>query len=180
MKPQRYLPLIGAILFLILAYLYLQRSKIQQAPSAPSQQEALPSDPGPSPVTTPPSPSAGPAIQKAPLKKANRLYYGDLPEDVSSIDDLIIVNRYDPQWKKKMEVHIKRLGGDKLKDYSLTPQESYIIADSGGGRLVERVLVKLESKDGQYTSFFAEVDSESGYVLKTWGMAIPEKKRHSH
>jgi hypothetical protein len=77
-------------------------------------------------------------------------------------------------------VNLRRIGGAKLKTLQVSPQESYIISDGDEGRMVERVIVKLESKDGEYTSFFAEVDSESGHVIKTWGVAIPEKARHRH
>ncbi len=49
--------------------------------------------------------------------------------------------------------------------------------DGNEGRNVERVIVTVVAKDGRMTRFFAEVDSESGYVTKSWGATIHESKR---
>jgi hypothetical protein len=119
-------------------------------------------------------------IAPAPLKKGARSFYGQLPKGVRDIRQLRMVNKPSPTWRKKVESHLKRLGGQDLKTLELTPEESYIIPDGDAGRYVERVSVKLTSKKGDYTSFFAEVDAETGYVMKTWGAAIPERTRHSH
>ncbi len=119
-------------------------------------------------------------LSAAPLKKGNRSFYGTLPPALKDINDLRLVNKVSDQWQKKLEVNLRRIGGEKLKTLKVSPQESYIISDGDEGRMVERVIVKLESKNGEYTSFFAEVDSESGHVIKTWGVAIPEKARHRH
>lgn len=91
-----------------------------------------------------------------------------------------MANKPSPEWRKKLNSHIKRIGGANLKSYSVTPEESYVVSDGDAGRYVERVTVKITGKKGEYTSFFAEVDSETGYVIKSWGAAIPEKRRHRH
>jgi|GEM_PF-3265646 len=119
-------------------------------------------------------------IAPAPLKKGTRPFYGTLPPGVQNIRELKMANKPSPEWRKKLSTHIKRIGGPNLKTYSVTPEESYVVSDGDAGRYVERVTVKITGKKGEYTSFFAEVDSETGYVIKSWGAAIPEKRRHRH
>lgn len=116
----------------------------------------------------------------APLKKGTRPFYGSLPPGVQNIRQLKMANKPSPEWRKKLVTHIKRIGGANLKSYSVTPEESYVVPDGDAGRYVERVTVKITGKKGEYTSFFAEVDSETGYVIKSWGAAIPEKRSHRH
>lgn len=89
-----------------------------------------------------------------------------------------MANRPSAQWQKKLETQLKKLGGENLKSLQVRPEESYVISDGGHGRYVERVVVQITGKKGEYTSFFAEVDSETGHVLKSWGAAIPEKRHH--
>ncbi len=120
------------------------------------------------------------AISPAPLKKGTRPFYGSLPQGVQNIRELPMANRPSTVWRKKLETHIKRIGGPNLKSYSVTPEESYVVPDGQEGRYVERVVVKITGKKGEYTSFFAEVDSETGHVIKSWGAAIPEKRSHRH
>lgn len=133
------------------------------------------------PMPTPEAPVPEPAqIKAAPLKLGARSYYGSLPEGVKDISSLPLANRPTSKWLPQLKDHLRKQGGSRLVDLSVTPEESYVISDGGAGRFVERVTVKLKGKDGAYTSFFAEVDSETGYVLKTWGAAIQEKPRHRH
>jgi hypothetical protein len=120
------------------------------------------------------------SIGPAPLKKGTRPFYGPLPQGVQNIRELPMANKPSTVWRKKLETHIKRLGGQNLKSYSVTPEESYVVPDGQEGRYVERVVVTITGKKGEYTSFFAEVDSETGYVIKSWGAAIPEKRGHRH
>ena len=119
-------------------------------------------------------------IRPAPLKKGTRPFYGSLPQGVQNIRELPMANKPSSVWRKKLETHIKRIGGPNLKSYSVTPEESYVVPDGPEGRYVERVVVKITGKKGEYTSFFAEVDSETGHVIKSWGAAIPEKRGHRH
>ena len=119
-------------------------------------------------------------MSSAPLKKGTRPFYGSLPQGVQNIRQLPMANKPSSVWRKKLETHIKKLGGANLKSYSVTPEESYVIPDGQEGRYVERVVVTITGKKGEYTSFFAEVDSETGYVIKSWGAAIPEKRGHRH
>lgn len=119
-------------------------------------------------------------IGPAPLKKDARPFYGSLPPGVRNIRELPMANKPSSVWRKKLETHLKRIAGPNLKTYSVTPEESYVIPDGPEGRYVERVSVQITGKKGEYTSFFAEVDSETGHVLKSWGAAIPEKRRHRH
>ncbi len=165
------------MLTLVYVYIRLTKKEISEPSIHESgpKQAALPVLPAPIPKAQYPA-----KLAPAPIKKGNRSFYGSLPSQVETINELPIVNKPSVQWQKKLKENLTRLGGEKLKTMQITPQESYIILDGNNGRMVERVIVKLESKDGEYTSFFAEVDSESGHVLKTWGVAIPEKARHRH
>ena len=181
MKRTRFIVFSALMVLMTLAFVYtrLQREsgevvKPTDLPQVSTEQKLAPT-PTPKVTSTPPA-----VLSPAPLKKGNRSFYGTLPPALKDIKDLRLVNKVSDQWQKKLEVNLRRLGGEKLKTLQVSPQESYIISDGDEGRMVERVIVKLESKDGEYTSFFAEVDSESGHVLKTWGVAIPEKARHRH
>ncbi len=119
-------------------------------------------------------------IAPPPLKRGNRVFYGALPEGVKDIQSLPMANRPTREWRRRLETQLKKLGGDQLKSLDISPQESYVIPDGSAGRYVERVVVKISGKKGEFTSFFAEVDSETGHVLKSWGAAIPEKSRHQN
>lgn len=121
-----------------------------------------------------------PTIIAPPLKKGSRPFYGSLPQGITDIRKLPMANKPVKEWLPRLKVNLQKQGGNRLKDLKIIPEESYVIPDGGAGRYVERVTVKLTAKDGGYTSFFAEVDSETGYVLKTWGVAIQEKTPHRH
>lgn len=88
-----------------------------------------------------------------------------------------MANHPTPQWKARLEGHLKLAGGEDLKTLEVTPQESYIIRDGNEGRYVERVVVTVTAKDGRFTRFFAEVDSQSGHVTKSWGATIHENNQ---
>jgi hypothetical protein len=181
MKRSRLIIVSALMVLLTLVFVYVRLTK----PKTEATQTEKVASPKPDvslpPTNTPQLPVVPPAVlAPAPLKKGNRSFYGTLPPALKDINDLRLVNKVSDQWQKKLEVNLRRIGGEKLKTLKVSPQESYIISDGDEGRMVERVIVKLESKDGEYTSFFAEVDSESGHVIKTWGVAIPEKARHRH
>ena len=139
--------------------------------------------PEPKKVVVPPQAlpdQAKPMIIAPPLKKGSRPFYGSLPQGITDIRKLPMANKPVKEWLPRLKVNLQKQGGDRLKELKVIPEESYVISDGGAGRYVERVTVKLTAKDGGYTSFFAEVDSETGYVLKTWGVAIQEKTPHHH
>ncbi len=178
MKKPRIVIVSSLMVFLTLVFVYIRLNKeSDQKESPPPTASDLTAKAKPQQTAPPILP---PVLAPAPLKRGNRSFYGTLPPALKDIKDLKLVNKPSAQWQKKLEVNLRRLGGEKLKTLQVSPQESYIIPDGDEGRMVERVIVKLESKDGEYTSFFAEVDSESGHVIKTWGVAIPEKARHRH
>ncbi len=155
----------------------------RRAPVAPEDIVVPRSQPqAQAPVETPEAPiqRGDETLSPAPLKKGTRPFYGALPPGVQNIRQLKMANKPSPEWRKKLVTHIKRIGGANLKSYSVTPEESYVVPDGDAGRYVERVTVKITGKKGEYTSFFAEVDSETGYVIKSWGAAIPEKRGHRH
>ena len=183
MRKSKLVTISALMVIFTFTYIYIRLSQKDQ--DSQSSEKNLGSMPKVSNKLPPPPPTLqkkipAPSIAPAAQKKGNRTFYGTLPPHIQDISDLKLVNKSSDQWQKKLNTHLRRLGGERLKTLQITPQESYIISEGDAGRLVERVIVKLESKDGVYTSFFAEVDSESGHVLKTWGVAIPEKARHRH
>jgi hypothetical protein len=126
----------------------------------------------PTPSAQAPAAPAVPTVSAPPQRKAGRPFYGDLPRGVGSLQALPMANRPSADWPKRVEDNLRRVGGGDLKTLEIAPQESYIILDGQEGRYVERVVVTVTSKDGRFTRFFAEVDSQSGHVTKTWGATI--------
>jgi len=114
------------------------------------------------------------AIRPAPLRKGARSFYGELPPGVESLSELVMVNRPSADWSAKLKQRLVRNGGAQLKEVEIQPQESYIVMDGVEGRNVERVVVSVQAHDGRMTRFFAEVDSETGHVTKSWGAVIHE------
>ncbi len=171
----RVLLIIGIVTTSIMLWQRQQPAPTATAPD-PVPQTQAPTVSQPEPATK----IGDEVIQAAPLKKGTRPFYGSLPPGVQNIRQLKMANKPSPEWRKKLVTHIKRIGGPNLKSYSVTPEESYVVPDGDAGRYVERVTVKITGKKGEYTSFFAEVDSETGYVIKSWGAAIPEKRSHRH
>jgi hypothetical protein len=165
-------------------YLKWQRIKNEDQNSTPQVAEPqktqttplIPSQDYPGSVL-PPSPKGDETISAPPLQKGSRAFYGTLPEGIKDIRDLPMANKPSKEWRSHLNVHLKKIGGKRLKSAQVTPQESYIIPDGNAGRYVERVIIKIRGNEGEYTSFFAEVDSQTGYVLKSWGAAIHEKNR---
>ena len=154
------------------------------APNAQDPVEARPITPdAPKDAAQPPTTNSSipPTISAPAPKRQGRTFYGSLPDGVASLAELPMANTPTKDWLPTVKQRLRTQAGATLKELNITPEESYIIRDGNGGRFVERVRVKVESKDGRYTSFFAEVDSESGHVLKTWGAAIPERPAtHRH
>lgn len=176
MIPKNYLRIILLVAIVLLTILLWYRSRtkpiIPEQPSSPSTKST--------PTTPPQAKVIGDeTLSRPPLKIGPRSLYGDLPEGIKSVDALPLANKPGP-WKRALEAQIKRQGGKTLKSADIEHQESYIIIDGGAGRYVERVIVKVKGVKGETNSFFAEVDSETGYVMKTWGSIIQERPTHSH
>lgn len=139
-------------------------------------------------ITTPP-PGEAPGVPATAVSKRDdviapslpkrdgRPFYGVLPEGIKRLADLPMANRPSPRWRGNLESQIRRNGGTALSKMETKPDEAYIIRDGQVGRYVERVVVTVHAKDGRFTRFFAEVDSETGHVLKTWGTVIHENPK---
>jgi hypothetical protein len=175
MKKERIFTLILFVAVLIMGAVYVWQQRT-------TTEEPVVLQPTPPAVKPPVTvvPPQQPTIIAPPLKKGSRPFYGSLPQGITDIRKLPMANRPVKEWLPRLKVNLQKQGGDRLKELKVIPEESYVISDGGAGRYVERVTVKLTAKDGGYTSFFAEVDSETGYVLKTWGVAIQEKTPHRH
>lgn len=152
------------------------KKNIPEEPTKTNLDESTPLAPTPVPTQPQTRPTEA-TLTVAPQKKGNRVFYGELPKGVKSVKELTMVNSPSSQWRNRLETHLKRTGGEQLRELDVEPQESYIIMDGNEARNVERVIVTVIAKDGRMTRFFAEVDSESGYVTKSWGATIHESKR---
>jgi hypothetical protein len=175
-------PALGVLITASVIY-WLDKKQSIDAPSTTTSQTppatTLPSLQVPPTPVLPASPDlTADTITNPPPKKAGRSFYGDLPEGVESLDELPMINKPSTQWRKLLHSQIQGTSGKALKELEIRPQESYIIMDNGEGRFVERVIMTVRAKDGRFTRFFAEVDSESGHVLKTWGAIIHEHQGH--
>lgn len=170
-------PALGVLITASVIYWLDQKQSFEPSTTAPVKTPSVTALPGMQVAPIPADPTApdlkDDTITAAPPKKAGRTIYGDLPEGVT-LDELPMVNRPSTQWRKLLHTQISRTSGKDLKELDIQPQESYIILDNGEGRFVERVVMTVRAKDGRFTRFFAEVDSESGHVLKTWGAIIHE------
>jgi len=152
-----------------------------EAPPAPKAPQTAPTPQRPTPdapqVPAPADSKRDDIIAPSLPKRDGRPFYGELPEGIKRLADLPMANRPSPRWRGNLESQIRRNGGTALSKMETKPQESYIIRDGEAGRYVERVVVTVHAKDGRFTRFFAEVDSESGHVLKTWGSVIHENPK---
>ncbi|MBY0517138.1 MAG: hypothetical protein K2P81_09530 [Bacteriovoracaceae bacterium] len=182
MKSRRLARIFLIAALFIVSYFTWQRLKHEDQKKTPEIAEPhktpplIPSQNYPGPIL-PPSQKGDETISAPPLQRGSRAFYGVLPEGIKNINDLPMANKPSKEWKSNLNQHLKKIGGTKLQSAEITPQESYIIPDGNAGRYVERVIIRIRSNEGEYTSFFAEVDSQSGYVLKSWGAAIQEKTR---
>lgn len=147
---------------------------IPTAPASPSKTVTSAASQAPEADHAPTPAEARPTLASPPPHMGNRMFYGELPEGVRSLKELPMGNRPSPQWKSRLVKHLRVSGGEQLKELRVEPQESYIILHGTEGLYVERAVVTIDAKDGRHTSFFAEVDSQSGHVLKSWGASIPE------
>ncbi len=162
-----------------LALLWRQGGVVPSTPiprPKPTPREVAPPQEAPTRPTAEPvgAPPAAATLSSAPPRKGTRSLYGDLPEGVQDLSELPMANTPSPDWLPRLESRLRQTGGKELAKLELVPQESYIIVEGGEGRNVERVVVTVRRHDGRFTRFFAEVDSESGHVLKSWGATIHE------
>lgn len=90
--------------------------------------------------------------------------------------DLEMVNRFNPDWKEV-------LGNDLLRfqqnDTKVMIKEEYpmIKIQNGKGQYLEQVVVSYLFKNGNFSSFHALVDSDTGFVVETWDKTVNEKAR---
>ncbi len=90
--------------------------------------------------------------------------------------DLEMVNKINPDWKEV-------LGNDLLRfqqeDTKVLIKEEFpmIKIQNGKGQYLEQVIVTYLFKNGNFSSYHALVDSETGFVTETWDKTVHEKVR---
>jgi hypothetical protein len=114
-----------------------------------------------------------PASVYKPLPANQRPLHGVLARGVDP-GQVKQLNRPQESFLSGTKKYLENAGGDQLSQVEIEPHSSYTIVEGDGLRHVEKVAISAWRKDGRLTRFFAEVDSESGFVLKTWGHLVRE------
>lgn len=128
---------------------------------------------------TPPGQGPPPGLKALP-KIHNRVVYGRLPENLKSYEDLPLSNTPSPKWQSLLSDNLLRLSGGIHKSITVRPQESYILTEQGKGRNVESVIISVKDPKGRVSNYHAEVDSQTGEVLKTWDHTVFDDFSPSH
>lgn len=90
--------------------------------------------------------------------------------------ELEMVNRINPDWKNI-------LGNDLLRfqeeDTKVMIKEEYpvIKVHNGKGQYLEQVVITYAFKNGNFSSYHALIDSDTGFVTETWDKTVHEKVR---
>lgn len=110
--------------------------------------------------------------------RENRILLGELGQNASQDedDDLEMVNRVNPDWKKILGNDLLRFHEEETK--VLIKEEYPIIkVQNGRGQYLEQVVITYVFKNGNFTSFHALVDSDTGFITETWDKIVHEKVR---
>lgn len=106
----------------------------------------------------------------------NRVVYGNLPKNKKSFEELDSFNTPSTVWRERLtQVIEKQLNFTGA--LTIKPLESYALVKNEKIHYVESVLIKVKNDD-QYAAYRAEVDSQTGEVLKTWDHSIYEDLKH--
>jgi hypothetical protein len=108
--------------------------------------------------------------------KENRVLISDT-DNLNNQDDqaeLEMVNKINLEWKDILGNDLLRFQGEDTK---VIVKEEYplIKIQNVKGLYLEQVIITYLFKDGGISSFHALVDSETGFVTKTWDRTINEK-----
>lgn len=90
--------------------------------------------------------------------------------------ELEMINKINPNWK---EILGKDLLNSQLDDTKVLIKEEFpmIKVQNGKGQYLEQVIVTYLFKNGNFSSFHALVDSDSGFVTETWDKVVNERVR---
>lgn len=135
-----------------------------------------------------PNPGRSISSEKTAAKKFNmlknlhyqfregRILYGDI--EAKNYQDeqveLEMINKINPNWDEILGNDLLRF---QLSDTKVIVKAEYplIKIQNGKGLYAEQVVITYLFSDGNYSSFHALVDSDTGFVLETWDRTLNEK-----
>lgn len=108
--------------------------------------------------------------------REGRLLIGDLNKgDYQNEEaELEMVNKINPDWKNILGNDLLRFQEEETK-VMIKEEFPVIKIQNGKGQYLEQVLVTYIFKNGNYSSYRALVDSDSGVVTETWDRTVHEK-----
>lgn len=108
--------------------------------------------------------------------REGRLLIGDINKgDFQNEEvELDMVNKVNPDWKNILGNDLLRFQEEDTK-VMIREELPVIKIQNGKGQYLEQVLITYVFKNGNYSSYHALVDSDSGFVTETWDRTIHEK-----
>jgi hypothetical protein len=86
----------------------------------------------------------------------------------SARKDLLITNKYNPDWQKRYLKSIQRSFFDEKVKIDIKHLRSLVHVKYNKGRLAEKVKVKITRENGRTTSYTALVDAQTGSLINSW------------
>ncbi len=108
--------------------------------------------------------------------RENRLLIGDIDRTdyQNENTDLVMLNKINPDWKNILGNDLLRFQEEETK-VMIKEEFPVIKVQNGKGIYLEQVVVTYVFKNGNYSSFHALVDSDTGFVTETWDRTVHEK-----
>lgn len=110
--------------------------------------------------------------------REERVLIGDstIKEYQDENTELEMINKVNADWKEILGNDLLRFQKDDTK--VLIKEEYPVIKiQNGKGQYLEQVIITYAFKNGNYSSFRALIDSETGFVTSTWDKTINEKSK---
>lgn len=112
------------------------------------------------------------------LYRENRVLIGDTQNSNYQDEqvELVMVNRPSQNWKDILGNDLIRFHDEETK-VMIKEEFPVIKVQNGKGQYLEQVVVTYLFTNGNYSSYRALVDSETGFVQETWDKTIHENYR---
>ncbi len=110
--------------------------------------------------------------------RENRLLIGDIERHDYQDErtELVMINKINPDWKTILGNDLLRFQEEETK-VMIKEEFPVIKVQNGKGLYMEQVVVTYVFKNGNFSSFHALVDSDTGFVTETWDRTVHEKVR---
>lgn len=112
------------------------------------------------------------------LYRENRVLIGDNQKSNYQNDqvELTMINSLSTDWKETLGNDLIRFHNEDTK-VMIKEEFPVIRIQNGKGQYLEQVVITYLFANGNYSSYRALIDSESGFVLETWDKTIHENYR---